>query len=179
MQEIGSGRSPGGRNGNLLQNSCLGNPRDRGGWWATVHGGRKELNMTEQTHTHAHKIVQSPFPHTLKNHAYPQSRDVSQDSVTQVTKSRLKQIYVNKQRVGEGCLLFQINEEVQMKAALDTARFRVSKRHHDCLPPSQGSILFPVGCTSRRALTTRKTLSESDLYSIYSATTEKKGPLTQ
>ena len=34
----GSGRSPGKGNGNLLQYSCLGNPMDRGAWWATVHG---------------------------------------------------------------------------------------------------------------------------------------------
>ena len=34
----GSGRSPGGRNGNPLQYSCLGNPMDRGAWQATVHG---------------------------------------------------------------------------------------------------------------------------------------------
>ena len=34
----GSGRSPGGRNGNPLQGSCLENPMDRGAWWATVHG---------------------------------------------------------------------------------------------------------------------------------------------
>ena len=27
----------GGGNGNPLQNSCLGNPMDRGIWWATVH----------------------------------------------------------------------------------------------------------------------------------------------
>ena len=33
----GSGRSPGEGNGNLLQYSCLGNPMDRGAWWATVH----------------------------------------------------------------------------------------------------------------------------------------------
>ena len=33
-----SGRSPGGGNGNPLQYSCLGNPMDRGAWWATVHG---------------------------------------------------------------------------------------------------------------------------------------------
>ena len=33
----GSGRSPGGGNGNLLQYSCLGNPRDSGAWQATVH----------------------------------------------------------------------------------------------------------------------------------------------
>ena len=32
-----SGRSPGGRNGNPLQYSCLENPVDRGGWQATVH----------------------------------------------------------------------------------------------------------------------------------------------
>ena len=32
----GLGRSPGGGNGNPLQ-SCLGNPTDRGAWWATVH----------------------------------------------------------------------------------------------------------------------------------------------
>ena len=32
----GLGRSPGGRNGNPLQDSCLGNPLDRGAWWATV-----------------------------------------------------------------------------------------------------------------------------------------------
>ena len=33
-----SGRSPGGGYGNPLQYSCLGNPMDRGTWWATVHG---------------------------------------------------------------------------------------------------------------------------------------------
>ena len=33
-----SERSPGERNGNPLQYSCLGNPMDRGAWWAMVHG---------------------------------------------------------------------------------------------------------------------------------------------
>ena len=33
----GSGRSPGGGNGNPLQYSCLKNPTDRGAWWAMVH----------------------------------------------------------------------------------------------------------------------------------------------
>ena len=37
----GLGRSPGGRNGNPLQDSCLGSPMDRGAWWATVHGVTK------------------------------------------------------------------------------------------------------------------------------------------
>ena len=48
----GLGRSPGGRNGNPLQYSYLGNPMDRGAWRATVHGGHKELDMTEHGHTH-------------------------------------------------------------------------------------------------------------------------------
>ena len=34
----GSGRSPGERNGNPLQYSCLENPTDRGAWRAIVHG---------------------------------------------------------------------------------------------------------------------------------------------
>ena len=31
-----SGRSPGEGNGNPLQHFCLGNPIDRGAWWATL-----------------------------------------------------------------------------------------------------------------------------------------------
>ena len=37
----GSGRSPGGRHGNPLQYSCPENLKDRGAWWATVHGVTK------------------------------------------------------------------------------------------------------------------------------------------
>jgi len=33
----GWGRSPGRGKGNPLQYSCLKNPMDREGWWATVH----------------------------------------------------------------------------------------------------------------------------------------------
>ena len=32
------GRSPGEGSGNPLQDSCLGNPMDRGAWWAIVRG---------------------------------------------------------------------------------------------------------------------------------------------
>ena len=37
----GLGRSPGVGSVNLLQYSCLGNPMDRGAWWARVHGVAK------------------------------------------------------------------------------------------------------------------------------------------
>ena len=43
----GSGRAPGEEKGNPLQYSCLENPTDRGSWWAAVHGGHKEADMTE------------------------------------------------------------------------------------------------------------------------------------
>ena len=42
----GSGRSPGGIHGNPLQYSFLENPKDRGAWWATVHGVTKSQNET-------------------------------------------------------------------------------------------------------------------------------------
>ena len=56
MQEIraqlldvpGSGTSPGGKNGNPFQYSCLENSIDRGAWWATIHEYCKESDMTEQ-----------------------------------------------------------------------------------------------------------------------------------
>ena len=37
----GLGRSSGVENGNLFQYSCLGNPMDRGAWWATIPGVTK------------------------------------------------------------------------------------------------------------------------------------------
>ena len=43
----GSRRSPGVRNGNLLQYSCLESSIDRGAWWAIVHGVTKMLDMNE------------------------------------------------------------------------------------------------------------------------------------
>ena len=46
----GSGRSPGERNGNPLQYSCLANPMDRGAWQAIVHGVTEESNMTATEH---------------------------------------------------------------------------------------------------------------------------------
>ena len=44
----GSGRSPGGGNGNSFLYSCLGKPMDRGIWQATVHGFAKQSKMTQQ-----------------------------------------------------------------------------------------------------------------------------------
>ena len=52
---LGSGRSPEEGNGNPLQYYCLGNPKDRGAWWATVHGvARNQTTEPPHTHTHTH-----------------------------------------------------------------------------------------------------------------------------
>ena len=41
VQFLSRGRFPGEENENPLQYSCLGNPMDRGAWWATLHGVTK------------------------------------------------------------------------------------------------------------------------------------------
>ena len=47
------GRSPGEGNGNLFQYSCLGNPMNRGAWWATVDGiTERRTQLSDWTHTH-------------------------------------------------------------------------------------------------------------------------------
>ena len=55
----GLGRFPGGGNSKPLQYSCLGNPMDRGAWWATVQGVTK--NQTQlSTHTHVTFSTMTP-----------------------------------------------------------------------------------------------------------------------
>ena len=49
------GRSPRKGNGNPLQYSCLGNPMDRGAWWAAVHGvAKSQTRLSTCMHTHTH-----------------------------------------------------------------------------------------------------------------------------
>ena len=42
------GKSPGEGNGNPLPHSCLENPLDRGGWWATVHSVAKSQTQLKR-----------------------------------------------------------------------------------------------------------------------------------
>ena len=65
----GSGRSPGEGNGNPIQYSCLGNPMDRGAWWATIHEVAKSqiwlsdwAHVFVCAHTHTHTPVQPLSP---------------------------------------------------------------------------------------------------------------------
>ena len=55
------GKIPGGGNGNPLQYSCLGNPTDRGAWWATVHrvteSDMTKLRVFTHIHTHSEDLL--------------------------------------------------------------------------------------------------------------------------
>ena len=48
----GLGRSPGGGNGNPLQDSCLENSMDRGAWRAMVHRVAKSWTRPKRLSTH-------------------------------------------------------------------------------------------------------------------------------
>ena len=56
----GWGRSAGEGNDNPFQYSCLENPKDRGAWWAAVHGVPKELDMTYKLNNNNNTIVKWP-----------------------------------------------------------------------------------------------------------------------
>ena len=60
---LGSGRSPGGGNGNPLQYSCLENPMDRGAWWATVLGVGHDWSDLAHVHFVEWKKQNSSFAH--------------------------------------------------------------------------------------------------------------------
>ena len=51
-----SGRSPGGRNGNPLQYSCLENPMDREAWQAAVPGVKKSWTQLKGLSGHTHRL---------------------------------------------------------------------------------------------------------------------------
>ena len=54
----GSGRSPGGGNGNPLQYSCLENPMDRGAWQAIVHIVAKSQTLLNSWAAAADEMIQ-------------------------------------------------------------------------------------------------------------------------
>ena len=60
---LGSGRSHGERNGNLLQYSWLENPMDRGAWKAIVYGVAKHIKYVSS--------FNDPLPHPCQNDKDP------------------------------------------------------------------------------------------------------------
>ena len=67
----GSGRSSGEVNDHPFQYSCLGNPMNRGAWWATVH------RFVSQTSLH---LVTKPPPEAIISHSQKQAIRQHRDS---------------------------------------------------------------------------------------------------
>ena len=65
----GSGRSPREGNGNLLQYSYLGNPMDRGSWWATVHRVTESDTPEATSHTCMPPCKHCPTTSALAEHS--------------------------------------------------------------------------------------------------------------
>ena len=94
----GSGRSPGGGNGNPLQCPCCDNTMDRGAWRAAVYGGLKELDLSE----HAHSIY--------KQHGSPGQSSASELSVSLSTSLQvIWKLTVTLQRVLLSEIVFSIH----------------------------------------------------------------------
>ena len=53
----GLGRSSGEGNGYPLQCFCLGNPMERGIWWATAHGDAKQLDMIQRLNKNKKAVI--------------------------------------------------------------------------------------------------------------------------
>ena len=72
----GLGRPPGGEHGNPLQYSCLENPTDRGGWWATVKRVAKSQTGLKRLSRQAHTwLTGSQFPGRSLNSFHSHGRE--------------------------------------------------------------------------------------------------------
>ena len=96
----GSGRSPGGRNSDPIQNPCLQNLMDRGAWWATIHGVTKSRTPSSNwAHTHIfltrNAIIKQVLQAKTRWH------------------QRVIQIYINKQGMS-GKVIFLDKRQLQL-----------------------------------------------------------------
>ena len=60
-----SGTSPGARNGNPFQYSCLGNPMDRGAWQPMVHRVAKSHTRLKYLSSHAQYVKITHFKNNM------------------------------------------------------------------------------------------------------------------
>ena len=105
---MGLGRSPGGGNGNPLQDSSLENPMDSGAWWAIVHGVTKESDMTEllKTHTHTHTHTHTESTNRKLAHCRSIFALISKDKFKCVCVDQPRSnLYENPSNWDDGCII--------------------------------------------------------------------------
>ena len=63
---LGSGRPPGGGDGNPFQCFCPGNPTDRGTWWSTAHRvAKSQTQLNDEACLHAQLFRSCCKSHSL------------------------------------------------------------------------------------------------------------------
>ena len=88
-----AGRSPGGGHGHPLQYSGLGNPMDRGAWWATVHGIAKSWTplsdwaRTQSPKERASRTTEAPQQNDSGDFIFENSLDVYGEILTADVKT--------------------------------------------------------------------------------------------
>ena len=75
----GSGKSSGEGNGNLLHYSCLGNPKDREAWWATVQ--RVAQSRTQLSDWACTKAEKDELPKETEKEGASKGEGKNQDSI--------------------------------------------------------------------------------------------------
>ena len=68
-------RSPGGRDDNPLQDSCLENSMDREAWWATVHGAAKSRTRLKRLSMHIMNLLAEVISGKCKCDCQAKARD--------------------------------------------------------------------------------------------------------
>ena len=90
----GSGRCPGEGNGNPLHYSCLENFKDRGDWWATIHGVTRSQTQLSDEHflwglgVHQSKVTRARGNYTWFQESNWGTNDLSKLSWTEGVKPR-------------------------------------------------------------------------------------------
>ena len=132
----GSGRSPGGENGNLLQYSCLENPMDREALQAIDHG-IAELDKTDRLSTHTYTYHQINHFLFIASDVLYSSLTSSHKPLTKLSYSAFFILFQNPQDLDVGLkLLFTIIFNSFQHVHLD---FPYKQPHF-----TSGTILFAV-----------------------------------
>ena len=89
----GLGRSPGGRNGNPLQNSYLENFMERGSWQATVHGVAKSQTQLSMHALYINYIIYNKLYHVMSYYISWKHQDLWCPALEEACISRYKSHY--------------------------------------------------------------------------------------
>ena len=130
------GRSPGGENGNPLQYSCLGDPMDRGAWWATVHGGWRRVRRDS-----ARKQLQQCDPSDLKWVVLPSKHLCGSLDTEESYKNGRKQEQNYKNADFKDTCSFSLFSSVQFRRSVvsDSLRLQALQHpRHPCPSPTPG-----------------------------------------